>query len=220
MTDPRQEVESRRAWRLTFLHSLYEWSDGNPAVILRSIWSIGDELDIPSEQVFDVVSYLSQEGLAEQCDSEGGISITHAGVKEVEAALSAPSDPTPRFPPARNVIHIEHAVNAVIQQGNVGSTQTVRVDVATGAEAASLAEALEAAMTRLDLAQEDQEELRAELVTLQAQMASPRPRLAAVREAAAGIRDVLEGLARSGKAARDAFPLLERESALLGRMRA
>ena len=70
-------------------------------------------------------------------------------------------------------------------------------------------------MTRLDLAQEDQEELRAELVTLQAQMASPRPRLAAVREAAAGIRDVLEGLARSGKAARDAFPLLERARALL-----
>ena len=114
MTDPRQEVENRRAWRLTFLHSLYEWSDGNPAVILRSIWSIGDELGIPSEQV---------------------------------------------------------------------------------------------------------EELRAELVTLQAQLASPRPRLAAVREAATGIRDVLEGLARSGKAARDALPLLESARSLLGRMR-
>ena len=219
MTDPRQEVENRRGWRLTFLHSLYEWSDGNPAVTLRSIWSIGDELGIPSEQVFDVVSYLSQEGLAEQCDSQGGISITHAGVKEVEAALSAPSDPTPRFPPARNVIRIEHAVNAVIQQGNVGSTQTVRVDAATENEAASLADVVEAAMTRLDVAQGDRDELRAELAALQAQLASPRPRLAAVREAATGIRDVLESLARSGKAARDALPLLERTRALLGRMR-
>ncbi len=62
----------------------------------------------------------------------GSIAITHAGIKEVEAALSAPAEPTPRFPPTRNVIRIEHAVNTVIQQGTVGSTQIARRDSAAG----------------------------------------------------------------------------------------
>ena len=212
MTDARQQIEARRGWRLALLHALYEWSDGNPAVTLRTIWAMADELDIPRDQVTDVADYLAQEGLTEHCDGQGGISITHAGVKEVEAALSAPSDPTTRFPPARNVIRIEHAVNAVIQQGNIGSTQTVRVDADTGADVATFADALEAAMARLDAAKTDRDELSA-------QLASPKPRLTAVREAATAIRDVLDSLARSGKPTRDALPLLERARALLGRLR-
>jgi hypothetical protein len=36
--------------------------------------------------------------------------------------------PTPG-PPARNVIRIERVVNMVIQQGNTGSTRTVRLPI-------------------------------------------------------------------------------------------
>ena len=220
MSDPRALVEARRAQRLTLLHALYEWSDADPVVFFPDMWAVGEDLGIPRDEIWDVASYLWQEGLAERTDLGGGISITHAGVKEVEAALSAPSQPTARFPAARNVIRIERAVNTVIQQGNVRSTQTVRLDADATATAAELAGAVEAALERLEAAEEDRDELRVQLEAMRAQLASPKPRLGAVRAAAVAIKETLEGLAGTGKAAREVLPLLERAKALLGRLRA
>ena len=217
MSDPRARVEQRRGWRLQLLHALYERTDGDPVFIIGTL-DLGRELGIPNEEVWDVVAYLAQEGLTDHATGDGGISITHEGVKEVEAALSAPAQATPRFPPARNVIRIERAVNTVIQQGNVGSTQTVKIEGAVAAEATALADAVEAALERLGAERTERDQLRAQLDALRAQLAAPKPRFAAVREAATAITDVLEGLTRSGKAVGEGFTLLQRARAVLGRL--
>ena len=218
-TDPRAQLEIRRGRRLALLHALYERSDGDASVILPDMWTLGDGLGVPREEIVDVFAYLFEEGLAQRVDGGGRVSITHAGVKEVEAALSRPADPTPRFPPARNVIRIERAVNTVIQQGNTGSTQSVRLAPDTAADARALADALAAAVERIGAAESERAELRAQVDALRAQAASPRPRLAAVRDAATGVTAVLDGIARAGRAAQDTLPLLERAGALLRRLR-
>ena len=217
--DPRAAVERRRAWRLTLLHSLYEWSEASPTLVFHDLWSIGEELGIPRDQAWDVAAYLWAEGLAEASDGQGGIAITHAGIKEVEAALFAPAEPTPRFPPARNVIRIERAENTVIQQGTVSSVQTVERDSAAAAEAAALADAVEQALAHLGAVDSEREELRGQVEALRAQLAAPRPRLAALREAAGAIRDVVEGITGSGRAAAEGIALARRAQAVLGRLR-
>ena len=219
MSDARAQVEERRARRLALLHALYEWSDANPSIVFNNFWDIGAELGISRDEIWDVASYLWQEGLAERPDMSGGIAITDAGVKEVEAALSAPAQPTARFPAARNVIRIERAVNAVIQQGNVRSTQTVHLDAAMDREAAALADAVADALDRLGAADAERDELRVQVEALRAQLGSPKPRLGPVREAAVAIKEVLDGIGRAGRAAGDALPLLERAKTLLGRLR-
>ena len=162
--------------------------------------------------------YEATEGLAERSDMAGGIAITHAGIKEVEAALSAPVEPTPRFPPARNVIRIEHAVNTVIQQGTVGSTQIARRDSAAAAEAAALADAVEQALEHLEAAETERADLRGQIEALRAQLAAPRPRLAALREAAVGIRAVIEAITRSGRAVGEGLTLMQRAGQVLARL--
>jgi hypothetical protein len=54
---------------------------------------------------------------------------------------------------------------------------------------------------------------------IRAQLASPEPRVGAVRAAAKAIKAVLDGLTATGKAAREAVPLLERARAPLARLR-
>lgn len=216
--DPRARVEQRRAWRLALLHSLYEWSDGSPVLVFHDVWSVGEELGIPRDQAWDVAAYLWAEGLAEPCDGQGGISITHEGIKEVEAALSAPEVPTPRFPPARNVIRIERAVNTVIQQGTVGSTQIVERGSAAAVEAAALADEVERSLEHLQVMAAERDDLRGQVDALRAQLAAPRPRLSALRDAAGAIRDVLEAITRSGRAVGEALSLARRARAVLSRL--
>jgi hypothetical protein len=218
MSDPRARVEQRRGWRLKLLHALYEMTDGDPAYVINDVWSVGEELGIPREDAWETLAYLSQEGLAEQANGGGGMSITHEGVKEVEAALSAPARPSARFPAARNVIRIERAVNTVIQQGNVGSTQSVRIEGAVAEDVNALVRAVADALERMGAAHAEREELRAQLDALRAQLAAPKPRFAAVRDAATAIRDVLEGITRSGKAVGEGLTLLGRARAVVERL--
>ena len=155
-----ERLGQRKATRLRFLHALYEASEASTSNVVRF-----EELGLTHEQTWIVRSYLASEGLLSGV-TIAYIAITHQGLKEVEEALVAPTTPTENFPPAENVILIGTAEGAVIQQGNVDSSQKVELPPATLEEARRQAAELEACVREIEAQGPELEELVAEAATV------------------------------------------------------
>lgn len=129
---------------------------------------------------------------------EGGIVITHEGIRQVERALSSPDEPTDYFPPI-NVIYVGSMHHSQIQQGTLESLQhQSSADVSRD----QLLEFIEEARVRIDelsLANNQRDEFIADLSTIEAQAKSPKPKQPIIREAIASVRLILE--AAAGQAA-------------------
>src|SRR5258708_1383242 len=86
---------------------------------------LGDELGPPESRAALPMDYLQAEGLLEFPSYET-ISITHAGVVEVEAALSTPAAPTEHFP-AFSIVNIHDSQNVSVQSATSNSMQHVSI---------------------------------------------------------------------------------------------
>jgi hypothetical protein len=212
-----ERLHERKAARLRFLHALYEASEGSTSSIV-STESLGASVGLGVEQTWIVRRYLAMEDLLKGV-TPTSISITHKGLKEVEEALVAPARPTEHFPPAQNVIVIGTAEGAVIQQGNVDSTQQVTIAPAKLEEARRQAAELEERIRAVEAEGGDIRQLLAEATTARAQLGSARPRLAAVRETVTAVQALLESAVASGKAATTIIGALGAARALLAFLR-
>src|SRR3569832_1228025 len=108
------------------------------------------------------------------------ISITHFGIKEVEAALSEPDKPSHYFPPV-NVINVHQMNNSVIQQGNLHSQQSASFSEVVG-DLIKLLSSLVEAIPELMLKDEARAELDADIKTIQVQHDSKKPKKAIIKE--------------------------------------
>jgi hypothetical protein len=146
----------------------------------------------------DAFRYLAQERLAS--GSSSGVRLTHAGVVEIEAALSQPDTPTQHFPV--NIIHIEQMSHSQIQQGTVGSTQSGTFASLDLAAVAEFIGGLKTQLPQLGLASDDEAVAQSDLVTIETQLSSPRPKAEIIKESLRSIRNIAEGavgsLAASG----------------------
>jgi hypothetical protein len=123
------------------------------------------------------------------------VCITHAGVLEVEAALSNPQQGTEHFPAAINIIQIGQMHGSQIQQGTAHSQQHGQFLSETDREPLrDLIDALRAVIPEVDLAEDDRRQAEAELATAEAQLNSPRPRRSFIRGSLEAVRDLLEPL--------------------------
>jgi hypothetical protein len=86
-------VTGRQERRFRFLQRLYETTDGNTNSLV-DIAELAGPLGLNLEEASNVAAYLANEGLIQGTD---WIVVTHAGVVEVEAALSKPTEPTTHF---------------------------------------------------------------------------------------------------------------------------
>ena len=125
-------VAEQELRRFRFLKYLYERTGGSETEIVPDAEAVrGSAL---SKDDFDLVcDYLLKEGLI--AGTLDAVCLTHAGVVEIEAALSQPDRPTEHFPV--NIIHIERMSHSQIQQGTAGSTQSgtfASLDLAAVAE--------------------------------------------------------------------------------------
>lgn len=211
--DPLARLAERKAARLRFLHALYQAADGSPDNLV-SFEAFAAELGLDIGKAWVIRSYLAHEGLVRGATTSA-FRITHQGVKEVEAALVAPSVPTEHFPPAENVILIGTAEGVVIQQGNQDSVQQVELGGARLDEARRQAAELEARLSALAGEDAELRQLIAEASTASAQLRSARPRLAAVKETVGTVRDLLESAVASGKAVAGILSALGAARALL-----
>jgi hypothetical protein len=190
-------IAEQKLRRFRFLKYLYERTGGRETEIVPDAEAMqGSAL---SKEEFDLVcDYLLKEGLVE--GTFDAVCLTHAGVVEIEAALSQPDQPTEHFPV--NIIHIEQMSHSQIQQGTVGSTQSgtfASLDVAAVAE---FVRGLKAQLPQLGLADDDEAVAQSDIVTIETQLSSPRPKAEIIKESLRSIRNIAEGavgsLAASG----------------------
>jgi len=186
-------IDDKKKERFLFLQKMYDTTDGNSAHIV-DMWEVGTELGLDREKTRNLVGYLRDEGLLEAKTLGGGISITHAGIIEIEYSLTNPDYPTDHFLPI-NLIHIENMNNSAIQQGSNYSIQNINFNVDKSSDLKKIINEVEGIKEQLTLDRLVLEELVSEIDTLKSQVKSPKPKNIIVTESLKTIRGILEGVA-------------------------
>lgn len=186
-------IQLLKKQRFLFLEKVYNETQGDTSCMVDTE-EIGQELGIDDLASRRIAQYLIDEGLLEAMAIGGGIGLSHNGVLEVEEALSNPDKPTQHFLPV-NIINIGSMNNSVIQQGTTNSTQTVTIKAENIADLKSFLLDLKVSLQKMQLSMESQNEVLAEIATLEAQANSPKPKRTIIGEALKSLRSVLEGVA-------------------------
>jgi hypothetical protein len=187
-------LEEKKAARFRFLHALYERAEGDQYATLPAM-EFGADLGFSQEQIEKIVQYLEAEHLVKSVAFGWVISITHDGVRQVEAALSSPERATHYFPPVVNILHVQSMVNSQIQQGSHSSTQSVAI---TQSQITSLQEyvsTLRSKIPELGLRPDLASELDSDAATVEVQLASANPKRGIIKESLSSARTILEGAA-------------------------
>ncbi len=119
-----ERLTQKKQQRYDFLKKLYDKTDGKDLVPVN-FDGFAEELGLNKEATRDVIQYLKGEGLVRQHTQEL-VSITHAGVLEVEETMEHPDRPTSHFPPGVNILHIETVKDSQIQQGTFASSPQIQ----------------------------------------------------------------------------------------------
>ena len=88
-----------------------------------SLMDLGDQLGFTPVETGQIAAYLQHEGLLKKVTFQN-VSITHWGIKEIEAALSKPDQPTQHFP----AINITYNIDGdQISVGNVDNISSMAI---------------------------------------------------------------------------------------------
>ena len=112
--------------RFQFLKELHDATNGNTRKT-ANLLEIGTKLNLNEEETINVYDYLKNAGLLVPRTEEGGTSISHAGITEVEQAEKTPQKATEHFPP--NITINGNVIGSALQVGNTNSTQTANINV-------------------------------------------------------------------------------------------
>ena len=186
----QQQINERTLQRFRFLKHLYERTRGSEFTTVP-YQEIAQAVGLSEEAVTDTFRYLAQEGLV--LGSDKGAHLTHAGVVEIETALSHSDRPTEHFPV--NIIHIGQVSNSQIQQGTVGSTQSGAFGSLDLAALTELIRELKSLLPQFGLTGDDQAEVQSDITTIETQLSSPRPKETIIKEALRSIKNIAEGAA-------------------------
>lgn len=100
------KIEERQKNRWLMLQKFYEITGGRSDTHIVNIWEVGQQLGLDQETAAMTSDYLEGEGLLKALTLGGGATITHQGVREVEAAEKNPTEATLHFPPF--IVNINH----------------------------------------------------------------------------------------------------------------
>ena len=181
-------IAERRLQRFRFLKFLYEQTRGSEAQNVPHD-DIAQSIGLSQDDFRDAWLYLSHEGLIS--GTRGSTRLTHAGIVEVEAALSQPDKPTEHFPV--NIIHIEKMSHSLIQQGTEGSTQSGTFTSLDPAAVAEFIRGLKTQIPQVGLTGDDAAEVQSDIATIESQLSSPRPKAEIIKESLRSIRNIAEG---------------------------
>jgi len=175
-------VYDQRVWELT---------EGDEYKFVN-MFEVGNELGFDHDLTSKIYQYLSGEGLIKAHALGGAIGITHAGVMEMEDALTNPSQPTEHFPPV-NIINIHHMEHSQIQQGSPGATQSTSITGDKLRELRLLFEDINRGYNSIEADTQQKRNLQAQIGTLEAQL-NTTPNTSIVKEALRSIRSILESI--------------------------
>jgi hypothetical protein len=209
-------LTKKKADRFRFLHRLYERTNGD-CHSLEDMFEVGLDVGLSRDETHLVMQYLDGEGLATHRAIGGAVAMTHAGVLEVERALSKPEAPTHYFPPVVNILHVQSMVGSQIQQGTNGSiqsqTQSISQNDLAGIQA--LLTSVQQNLSNLGLSPDAMAEAQSEIQTVEAQLRSSKPKPGILRESLQTLRNLVEGVASNALAA-SILPLFPPVAAALG----
>lgn len=188
------DIQDKRAVRLRFMKTLYERTDGDRLKMVE-IGDIATDLALPPQTAKSIADYLEGEGLVTFPVAGNVVSISHAGVHEVEEALADPHRETEHFAPISFVSIYGPVVGSQIQSGTRSSSQLQgglsvhdqREDIVT------FADEFKRVLDCLDA--ENRAIAEANLLGLEAQMGLPAPNEGIVRESLRTLRSIVEGVA-------------------------
>lgn len=185
-------LEEKQQARLRYLKTLYDKTNGSEGDEL-DMDELGSELGLSEDETSDVVDYLNGERLLSDQGSLGSVSLSHAGVVEVEQAMQAPEQRTEHFPPqvVHNVIHVDKMVNSQILQGSPGATQTGTFSAQDMSAVLRWAAEVRSALPQLNLAADDLIDAEANLATLEAQAKAKKPDATILSRAGVVVRGLL-----------------------------
>ncbi len=185
------DINRKKELRYLFLQRLYELTDGSELKRVAKD-DVVKGFDVTPQEANDVWKYLKGEYLADPVNM--AVSITHAGVREIERALSEPDKPTQYFPPV-NIINVHQMHGSVIQQGTTNSSQTVQISNTDKIAIDEFLDKLKNALPELKLEKATNSEVSADIATIEAQVGSERPKAGIIKESLLSIQRALEGAA-------------------------
>jgi hypothetical protein len=201
------EIKERIVLRTRFMDALYDIVQGSLDVPIHAS-QVADRLglDFPindehQREIVNVVNYLSEKRLVKRIGTgAAGVMLTQTGVDEVEEARNHPNRPTSHLA-AISLVYAETITRSAIQQGSPEATQALTIiNQSNLQELETFLHPLKQSVDQLELSNEQQAELEAEIQTLEAQAASPKPKREVTKPALQSLGRILEGAA-SGAAA-------------------
>lgn len=189
------DINQKEKNRFLFLELIYKSSNGNTDVGF-SVSDLGTELCLDQSETQNIVNYLLKERLVEYLGT--AICITHDGVKEIEYALKNPDKPTEHFLPINiinNTMNIGNVSHSNLQQGTTNSTINSHFNINKISELDNIIKEIKNIQENLGLANHLQQELEADIQTLEIQRESPKPKNNIIKESLTSIRNILEGAA-------------------------
>lgn len=218
------QVEEIKKQRFEFIYHLWKITDGDQSkrVLIRQI---SDILGLNENSARVIVQYLSNEGLLEITTHgfnvpryvDASLYIKHKGVIEVEQALSQPESPTPHFPASVvNYINVGTMTNSNIAQASTDSNQNIDLSSNTKQDISEILNALKEFLDKPEIQQEQRDELRSDISTIQSQLDSPKPKMGILSESLSSAKNILES---ASTIAVTVAPVVAQISTVLGMIR-
>ncbi len=178
--------------RFLYLEKVYEETGGNKHAVV-DLWNPGVALGFSRAETENIYDYLEGEGLVEAQALGEAIGITHAGIVEVEKALSEPQQPTQHFP--ANVISIGTMIGGAIQQDVQNSTQTVNFGPQETQSIGDFVAKLKQQLPQVPLEADDHQDVATQVAAIELQLNAPKPNKVIIAESLKTVRSLLEGVA-------------------------
>ncbi|PWW34573.1 hypothetical protein DFO83_111100 [Idiomarina loihiensis] len=194
-------LKEKQRLRIAYLNKVYELSSADTDSLVNGVEAaaqigMGNGQE---DEIRTIANYLEGEGLLKVVARVMGgfpanVRITHAGIKEIEGAISRPDQPTEHFMPI-NILNVETMIGSNIQQGTIGSSQNIEFSTDFITELQSFVAELKDQQSNLDLGEEEGAEFNSEVATIEAQMVSPKPKRAILKECLGSLKRILEAAA-------------------------
>ena len=218
------QVEEIKKQRFQFIYQLWKITGGDSSkrVLVRQI---SEMLGLNEDDARTIVQYLNNEGLLE-INTHGfnvpryvdaSLYIKHKGIVEVEQALSKPESPTPHFPASVvNYINVGTMTNSNIAQSSTNTNQKIDLSHNTKQDISEILNTLKEFLDKPEIQQEQREELRSDISTIQSQLDSPKPKLGILSESLSSAKNILES---ASTIAVTVAPVIAQISTVLGMIR-
>jgi hypothetical protein len=185
-----KDLNEKKKSIFQFLQRLYKLTGGEQFKDIQA-YEIGYDIGFNREFTQEILLYLTKEELV-QLDVRDRISITYKGIKAVEDVFSKPDVPTEYFPPFNVIYGKSKAKDFKIRHGSPWAIPIVNIDSEQYEELSEIIESLKASTDNLSLEPNQNAELRADLLSVEAQLSSPSPKTRVINECVSSIIRILE----------------------------